>query len=242
MLRRIHARPSSAHLLAAAALFVALGGTAVAVNKDRVGTKQLKPSAVTTKKLANGAVSTPKIAAGAVTGEQVDEATLGKVPSAARADEATRAANSASALDSAALEGRALSQVRGFAAATTKTTDTELSDLQAAEVASQSVDVPIGGAGLIATATVEILNNTMGPRSAGCALSADSEQMTQFYEVRSSDLSDPAALSLTGFVSVPNATKLPVATSVVLLCQGSGSDGDMVARNADLVVQVLPVG
>jgi hypothetical protein len=68
-------RPSPALIIACAALFVALGGTSYAVINlpaNSVGTRQLKPDAVT------GA----KVRRNAITGADVSEATLGKVPSA----------------------------------------------------------------------------------------------------------------------------------------------------------------
>jgi hypothetical protein len=86
--------------IAMIALFIALGGTASAATlaANSVGTKQLKKSAVTAAKIKTNAVTTPKIkdgavtgaklAAGAVTGDKVNVATLGKVPSAANADNA----------------------------------------------------------------------------------------------------------------------------------------------------------
>jgi hypothetical protein len=84
MSRRLPVSP--ALLLAAVALFVALGGAAYAGSK--IGTSQLKSGAVTSKKLAKGAVKSKNIAEDAVTGKQVDEATLGQVPAAADADRA----------------------------------------------------------------------------------------------------------------------------------------------------------
>jgi hypothetical protein len=51
-------------------LFIALGGTgyaAASVQKNSVGTKQLKNGAVTTKKIANGAVNASKINVAALT-------------------------------------------------------------------------------------------------------------------------------------------------------------------------------
>ena len=56
-----------------------------------VSSSKLAASAVTNEKLAASAVSTLKLAAGSVTGEKVDEASLGKVPSASFADEAAYA-------------------------------------------------------------------------------------------------------------------------------------------------------
>jgi hypothetical protein len=67
------------------ALLIALSGTAVAASqalpKNSVGTKQLKNNAVTSAKIKNNQV----------TGADVNEATLGKVPSAQNADHATAA-------------------------------------------------------------------------------------------------------------------------------------------------------
>ena len=108
-------QPSHATIVAYLALFVALGGSALAVTqlpKNSVGPKQLKKKAVTTAKLkdgavtaaklGNGAVTTGKIAGNAVTGDKVDEASLGQVPSAAVAGSA---ATAASAADAASLGG-----------------------------------------------------------------------------------------------------------------------------------------
>lgn len=57
------------NVIASLALFIALGGAAVAastVAKNSVGTKQLKPNAVTAAKIKNGAVNSHKLAHGAV--------------------------------------------------------------------------------------------------------------------------------------------------------------------------------
>lgn len=79
--------------IAILALVVAMAGTAYAGTQlpaGSVGTKQLKKSAVTTKKIADGAVTGSKLADGAVTGSKIDLGTLGKVPSAALADNALK--------------------------------------------------------------------------------------------------------------------------------------------------------
>jgi len=60
-------RPSPAMVVACIALIVALGGSAYALKKNSVGTKQLKKGAVTTKKIKNGAVTNAKLGSGAVT-------------------------------------------------------------------------------------------------------------------------------------------------------------------------------
>lgn len=79
------------------AVFLVLGGaTALAAGlaKNSVGSKQLKKNAVTAAKIKANAVTTTKIKKDAVTGTQVNEATLGTVPSADKANSAN-SANSA---------------------------------------------------------------------------------------------------------------------------------------------------
>jgi hypothetical protein len=85
------------NVVACAALFLALGGSAWAVTKNSVGTKQLKNNAVTAKKIKKNAVTTAKIKNGAVTGKKVKLSSLGKVPSAKVADSATTAGSATTA-------------------------------------------------------------------------------------------------------------------------------------------------
>lgn len=83
-MRRLRVSPAS--VLAAVALFVALGGAAWAGTK--IGAKQIENGAITSKKLAKGAVKAKAIAPDAVKGKAVAENTLGTVPSAVAADTA----------------------------------------------------------------------------------------------------------------------------------------------------------
>ncbi len=81
-------RPSLtyANVMATIAVFIALGGVSYAamkLPKNSVGTKQLKKNAVTMAKIKDGAVS----------GSKVDLASLGTVPSATNATNASIAAN-----------------------------------------------------------------------------------------------------------------------------------------------------
>lgn len=78
-------RLSFANVVSVVALFVALGGTAVAASqlgKNTVGPKQLKKNAVTTAKVKNEAIIAAKVKNGTLTGTQIDASTLGVVPSA----------------------------------------------------------------------------------------------------------------------------------------------------------------
>jgi hypothetical protein len=81
-----------ANVIATLALFVALGGGAIAAStlgKNSVGPKQLKKNAVTTAKIKNKAVTGAKIKPGTITGTQINAATLGTVPSANLANSLT---------------------------------------------------------------------------------------------------------------------------------------------------------
>lgn len=99
-----HKRSSVPLLVALTALsVVVLGGSAWAASK--IGTNQIKNGAVTTKKLHNGAVTTKKIKNNAVngakvkdnslTGNDINESTLGVVPNATNAENATSAQTAA---------------------------------------------------------------------------------------------------------------------------------------------------
>jgi trimeric autotransporter adhesin len=71
---------SVANVLALVALFVALGGAAVAtttLSRKSVKTRHLAKGAVTTKKLRNGAVTAAKIRNGAVIGEKLAPGAVG---------------------------------------------------------------------------------------------------------------------------------------------------------------------
>ncbi len=94
-------RPSPAMIVALIALFVALGGTAMAglarphhkraPAKNSIGTRQLKSKAVTTGKLANNAVNSRKVANHSLNGSDIDLNALGTVPEAAHAASASSA-------------------------------------------------------------------------------------------------------------------------------------------------------
>jgi hypothetical protein len=78
-------------VVACLALTVALGGTsyaAITLPRNSVGTKQLKKNAVTAVKVKANAITSPKVKNNALTGADVNEATLGTVPSATSATNA----------------------------------------------------------------------------------------------------------------------------------------------------------
>lgn len=98
---KLRSRLTYANVIASLALFLALGGAsalaATQLARNSVGTKQLKNGAVAAAKIKQGAITTSKIGKEAVTGAQLNLATIGKVPSAAKADSATNATNAANA-------------------------------------------------------------------------------------------------------------------------------------------------
>jgi hypothetical protein len=97
--------PSPAMIVAIVALIIAMGGTsyaAVILPANSVGTAQLKKNAVTGAKVKNGSL----------TGADIKASTLGKVPSAMSADNATHA-TSAGTATSAAPSGAAGGDLAG---------------------------------------------------------------------------------------------------------------------------------
>jgi hypothetical protein len=99
MLTRLRpGKPSPALVISCIALFVALSGTSYAVitlPKNSVGAKQLKRNAVTSAKVKDDAL----------TGVDVNEATLGQVPSAANAVSAANAQTAQGAANAEKLDG-----------------------------------------------------------------------------------------------------------------------------------------
>lgn len=78
-MKRLRPRLTFANVTSMLALFIALGGSAYAatkLQKNTVGTKQIKANAVTTAKLKKNSVTGAKIKAGAVTGEKVADGSL----------------------------------------------------------------------------------------------------------------------------------------------------------------------
>ncbi len=69
-------RFTSAHAIALLALFLALGGSALAMSKATVGTKDIEPQAVTAGKIKDGAVKTTKIRDAAVTTDKLADGAI----------------------------------------------------------------------------------------------------------------------------------------------------------------------
>ena len=96
-------RPTPALVVAMIALTAALAGSAVAQQTTTAQTKKVKATkiiargSITGTLLKSNAVTTSKVRNNNLTGSDINEATLGKVPSAASADTAANAANATKA-------------------------------------------------------------------------------------------------------------------------------------------------
>jgi hypothetical protein len=79
MIPRVRKKLTYSNVLASLALFVALGGVAVAAGlpNNSIGARKLKNGAVTTKKLRKQAVTAHKIASGSVTGAKLAAGAVG---------------------------------------------------------------------------------------------------------------------------------------------------------------------
>lgn len=88
-MRGLSSRLSFGNVAAALALFLALGGAAYAGSK--IGTGDLKDEAVTNEKIEKRTIKGNRIASNTIEGKKIDEATLGQVPDAANATNATDA-------------------------------------------------------------------------------------------------------------------------------------------------------
>jgi hypothetical protein len=109
-------RPSPAMAVAFVALLAAVSGTAVALpGRNTVDSGDLKRGAVknvdigrgavTGSKVRNRTLTGPKLRANSVTGAQIDEASLGQVPSATSANSATTATNASTAANAEKING-----------------------------------------------------------------------------------------------------------------------------------------
>jgi hypothetical protein len=239
MLTKIRARVTSAHLMAALALFLGLGGTALAVKKNSVGSKQLKNNAVKTAKIAANAVDGSKVKDGSLSGSDINLGSLGKVPSATTADSAGTAGSATTAGDADKFEGRTIQQVRGLADHSGTTTSVALDSVTFLPVVTENIGVPTGGADLLASASVEVVNNTGSQKGAQCVIRDEDSTISTTYTVTlASGFSQ--VISLDGFVEEPLGTAAGDPEDITVLCQGSGVDGDVSFTNGDLVVQRVP--
>jgi hypothetical protein len=102
-----------ANVVSTLCLFLLLGGVAYAgtqLGTGSVGVNQLKAEAVTKPKLHANSVNSKKVVNGSLTGEDIDAATLGKVPNATNAENAGHASSADNAANAEKLDGRSPSE------------------------------------------------------------------------------------------------------------------------------------
>lgn len=176
--------PSPAMVVACTALAVALSGAsyaAIVLPKNSVGTKQLKKNAVTGVKVKNNAVTGAKVKDNSLTGLDINEATLGQVPSALNAANAANAGN-ANTLDG--LDANSLIRVASASASDTTTSTTLL---------TTSITAPTSGF-LVMTATIDIFGAST---SAECHLDVDGTDIAASSRVRGGAGEDDCATNAT---------------------------------------------
>jgi hypothetical protein len=89
---RLRPRLTYANVMATIAVFIALGGASYAalkLPKNSVGTKQLKKNSVVTAKVKREAITAAKVKKGTLTGSQINASTLGTIPNATTAGDAS---------------------------------------------------------------------------------------------------------------------------------------------------------
>jgi hypothetical protein len=109
MVRRFIKRPSAAGIIAVLALVLAMGGTATAAKL--ISGKDIQNRSVTGKDLKGKTIGKGKLKLDTLGGDQIDESTLAKVPSAVAADTAATATTATSADDAAKIGGVAAAAV-----------------------------------------------------------------------------------------------------------------------------------
>jgi hypothetical protein len=140
------------HHLALLALFIALGGTsyaAASVQKNSVGTKQLKNGAVTTKKIANGAVNASKInVAGLTVPNALHASSADNAMNAMNATNATQATNATNATDAThAADAANADQLGGFPPSAFHDSCPSGTTLAAADLCVTTTNVGTAGSG-----------------------------------------------------------------------------------------------
>jgi hypothetical protein len=136
-----------ANVMATIAVFLALGGGAAfaatqVLPKNSVGSAQLKKNAVTGRAIRDGSIK----------GADVSEASLGKVPSAARADSATTAASATNAVHATSAD----SATRATTAATATSAATATTAATAGTAASATTAGNAGTVGGLSAAQLKL--------------------------------------------------------------------------------------
>ena len=269
MFSKVRKHLSFANVMSCIAVFAVLGGgmaVAAGLKKNSVKSKQIAASAVKAAEIAGGAVTTDKLADDAVTGAKADESSFGKVPSAASADtagtadSATNAQNAQNAQNAASAQnavnaqqaqtaanatlfgGKTLAQTRTAVSGDSTVGNDPLlhNAFELVSDLSATVPVPAGGGDLIANATVQLQNTSNVQAAPICRLESDGAAISADTMITSPpNVAHHQTITLVGFANNQGAGN----ETVTVQCNGdSGAADDVVVQNADVNVQVAPIG
>jgi hypothetical protein len=254
MLSKIKKHLTYANVMASILAFVVLGGgmaVAAGLKKNSVKAKQIAANAVKTAELAAGSVTTDKLADGAATGAKVDEATLGKVPSAVAADTAGTADSAAtaqnaenaanaqnaqqaqSAADAALLAGKTLGQVRSTLITDDATADDALSIAEEL-VDGLVVNAPAVTGDALVIATVTLQNNGAAQAAPSCRLRSNGTPISEHAFVTL----EPGNFGTLTLIGLDEDVK---SAQVAVSCAGGSAVNDDVKFAAgNLIVEKAP--
>jgi len=213
------------------ALFVALSGTAVALpGKNRVDSNDPKRGSIGTRAIANNSIRSGDIRTGnvqssdvkddSVTGGDVDESSLGKVPSATSADSATNAASAANAgaLDGVDSTGFLRTGTRARQAADDDQDTNYTNDATRVQLSN------VAGGQYVVTAKIDIDNDTAADELIDC----DLVQNAAVLVTSEQDLgaANASAQELTYTMTQLITTSAAGTDDLSLRCEQAGADND----------------
>jgi hypothetical protein len=212
-------RPSPALVISLIALFVALGGSAWAIT---IGSPQIRNNGIKSIDIGNGQVKSVDIGTGqarsvdladnGVTGTDINEGTLGPVPSAARATSADHSASADRATSAAGADvATNLAAGRGNAAFTTTAGG---GSMPSAPGAMSTLNLPAGTYWIVATfKVIDLAVTSSNPR---CGLVAEGDHDLAYLDAPTESNHDEIKVTsqLTHVFSAPG--------QVTLQCEDAG--------------------
>jgi hypothetical protein len=149
MFRRTRKHLNPASLIAMVALFAALGGVSYAA--ATIGSPQIKNNSIRSIDVRNGGLTGKDLRKDSVGGAKIKESTLGQVPSAATADNATQAQNAVDSQNAVNAQSAVTAQTastvgpNGVGSAALQANSVGSSELKPTVRRSASVNVTAGG-------------------------------------------------------------------------------------------------
>lgn len=209
---RLRRHLSYANLMATAAVFIALGGSAYALGRNSVGSRALKPAAVKSKQIKNRAVKTKKIAPRAVKAGKVRPNTLtGRQINERRLDfgEFVRSGSGGGSCDPTGFEFVSCGEV--------------------------DIDLPVAGQALIVAAGGQ--NSVGGPASGECQIRVDGGSGVANANPGETTQNNTGLLAQNGFATTAVAFVAPGPHTYGLAC--NEREGDQRISQASISVLVI---